>query len=187
MNIAVISDLTFDLVLKQLNPDNRYTVKKYVYADPVVPELLKAGSQLDGVDTLIIHFDSYFFRYTDAYIAEILQAVRQIAEQFSGNILLSNNMVNGRHTSILKNNVGQYEQSIFENEICRQINTRYQQCLLLRCQKNNLADGPSASLQFQAWLFIPDALYQKFHHPACNGTGFLYPFFKNAGEKSHFH
>jgi len=74
MNLAVISDLTFDLVLKQLNPDNRYTVKKYVYADPVVPELLKAGSQLDGVDTLIIHFDSYFFRYTDAYIAEILQA-----------------------------------------------------------------------------------------------------------------
>ena len=116
MNLAVISDLTFDLVLKQLNPDNRYTVKKYVYADPVVPELLKAGSQLEGIDTLIIHFDSYFFRYTDAYIAEILQAVRQIADQFTGSILVSNNMVNGRHTSILKNNVGQYEQSIFENE-----------------------------------------------------------------------
>ena len=117
MNIAVISDITFDLVLKQLNPDNRYTVKKYVYADPVVPELLKAGSQLDGVDLLIIHFDSYFFRYTDEYIAEILQAVKKIAEQFSGNILLSNNMVNGRHTSILKNNIGQYEQSILENEM----------------------------------------------------------------------
>ncbi|HEY6437540.1 MAG TPA: HAD-IIIC family phosphatase, partial [Ignavibacteriaceae bacterium] len=116
MNIAVISDITFDLVLKQLNPDNRFTVKKYVYADPVVPELLKAGSQLDGVDLLIVHFDSYFFRYTDEYIAEILQAVKRIAEQFPGNILLSNNMVNGRHTSILKNNIGQHEQSIIENE-----------------------------------------------------------------------
>ena len=116
MNIAVISDITFDLVLKQLNPDNRYTVKKNVYADPVVPELLKAGSQLDGVDLLIIHFDSYFFRYTNEYVAEILQAVKKIAEQFSGNILLSNNMVNGRHTSILKNNIGQFEQSILENE-----------------------------------------------------------------------
>jgi FkbH-like protein len=116
MNIAVISDITFDLVLKQLNPDNRYTVKKYIYADPVVPELLKAGSQLEGVDLLIIHFDSYFFRYTDEYIAEILLAVKKIGEQFSGNILLSNNMVNGRHTSILKNNIGQYEQSILENE-----------------------------------------------------------------------
>ena len=84
MNIAVISDITFDLVLKQLNPDNRYTVKKYVYADPVVPELLKAGSQLEGVDLLIVHFDSYFFRYTDEYIAEILQAVKKIADGFPG-------------------------------------------------------------------------------------------------------
>ena len=77
MNIAVISDITFDLVLKQLNPDNRVTVKKYIYADPIVPELLKAGSQFEGVDVLIVHFDSYFFRYTDDYIAEILQAVKK--------------------------------------------------------------------------------------------------------------
>ena len=77
MNIAVISDITFDLVLKQLNLNNEFTVKKYIYADPIVPELLKAGSQLDGVDVLVVHFDSYFFRYTDDYVAEILQAVKK--------------------------------------------------------------------------------------------------------------
>ncbi len=116
MNIAIISDITFDLVLKQLNPDNEFTVKKYIYSDPIVPELLKAGSQLDGADTLIIHFDSYFFRYTDDYIAEILQAVNGLAAQFSGNVLLSNHMINGRHTSILKNNIGQHDQVIIEKE-----------------------------------------------------------------------
>jgi FkbH-like protein len=116
MNIAIISDITFDLVLKQLNPNNEFTVKKYIYSDPIVPELLKAGSQLDGVDTLIIHFDSYFFRYTDDYITEILQAVNGIASQFSGNVLLSNHMINGRHTSILKNNIGQHDQILIEKE-----------------------------------------------------------------------
>ena len=80
------------------------------------PNCSKQAVSLTGLIYLIIHFDSYFFRYTDEYIAEILQAVKKIAEQFPGNILLSNNMVNGRHTSILKNNIGQYEQSILENE-----------------------------------------------------------------------
>ena len=42
--------------------------------------------------------------------------MKKIAEGFTGNILLSNNMVNGRHTSILKNNIGQHDQSIIENE-----------------------------------------------------------------------
>ena len=116
MNIAVISDITFDLVLKQLNINNEFTVKKYIYADPIVPELLKAGSQLDGVDVLVVHFDSYFFRYTDDYVAEILQGVKNIASQYTGTILLSNNMINGRHGSILKNNVGQYDQVIIEKE-----------------------------------------------------------------------
>jgi hypothetical protein len=55
MNIAVISDITFDLVLKQLNLNNEFTVKKYIYADPIVPELLKAGSQLEGVDVFQVH------------------------------------------------------------------------------------------------------------------------------------
>jgi len=116
MNIAVISDITFDLVLKQLNTNNEFTVKKYIYADPIVPELLKAGGQLKDVDVLVVHFDSYFFRYTDDYIVEILQAVKSIAGQFTGNILLSNNMMNGRHGSILKNNIGQYDQVIIEKE-----------------------------------------------------------------------
>src|SRR5436190_8619245 len=116
MNIAVISDITFDLVLKQVNINNEFAVKKYVYADPIVTELLKAGSQLDGIDVLVVHFDSYFFRYTDDYIAEILQAVKGIAAQFTGTILLSNNMVNGRHTSILKKNIGQYDQVIMEKD-----------------------------------------------------------------------
>lgn len=116
MNIAIISDITFDLVLKQLNANNEFTVKKYIYSDPIVPELLKAGSQLEDVDTLIIHFDSYFFRYTDDYIGELLQAVSGIAARFTGNILLSNNMVNGRHSSVLKNNIGQLDQVLYEKE-----------------------------------------------------------------------
>ena len=116
MKIAVISDITFDLVLKQMNINNEFTVEKYIYADPIVPELLKAGSQLDGVDVLVVHFDSYFFRYTDDYIEEILRAVKSIAAQFTGNVLLSNNMVNGRHTSILKNNIGQHDQVAVEKE-----------------------------------------------------------------------
>ena len=116
MNIAVISDITFDLVLKQLNARNDFTVKKYIYADPIVPELLKSGSQLEGIDTLIVHYDSYFFRYTDDYIGEILQAVAQIASQFTGNILVSNHTMNGRHSSILKTNIGQHEQVLYEKE-----------------------------------------------------------------------
>jgi FkbH-like protein len=115
MNIAVISDVTFDLVLKQLNASKDFTVKKYIYSDQVVPELLKIANQLNGFDILIVHFDSYFFRYTDTYICEILQAVKSVSASFAGSILLSNNMTNGRHTSVLKNNVGQHEQFIIEH------------------------------------------------------------------------
>ena len=116
MKIVVISDVTFDLVLKQLNTNEDFAVKEYIYSDQIVPELLKIGNQLDGADILIVHFDSYFFRYTDKYIGEILQAVNNIAGRFAGNILLSNNIANGRHTSVLKNNIGQHEQTIIELE-----------------------------------------------------------------------
>ena len=42
--------------------------------------------------------------------------LKRLQTQFPGNILLSNNMINGRHTSILKNNIGQHDQAIIENE-----------------------------------------------------------------------
>ena len=116
LNIAVISDITFDLVLNQLNERDDYSIKKYIYSDSIVTEILKAGSWLKDVDILIVHFDSYFYRYTDEYIGQLLDAVVSLASDFPGNILLSNNMVNGRHTSIMKENIGQDDQVILEME-----------------------------------------------------------------------
>ncbi len=116
MKLAVISDVTFEPVLKLIKRDPELDVQKYVYSDQIVSELIKADSILQGVDLLIIHFDSFFFRYTDAYITEILTAATGLAGRFSGIILLSNNLANGRHSSILKKNIGQQEQVILELE-----------------------------------------------------------------------
>lgn len=114
MNVVVISDVTFDLVLKQWDPNGDFTVKKYIYSGQIVPELLSLTGQLQDVDIVVVHFDSYFYRYTDQYIAEILQAVQSLAGSFTGNVLLSNQLSNGRHSSILKSNIGQHEQTLYE-------------------------------------------------------------------------
>jgi FkbH-like protein len=116
MKIAVISDVTFEPILKQIGEHSAYKIDKYIYADQIVPELLNAKTILDDIDILIIYFDSYFYRYSDAYIAELLNAVKSISGHFPGNILLSNNLKNGRHGSILKTNIGQQEQVIVEQE-----------------------------------------------------------------------
>ena len=93
-----------------------FSVQKYVYSDQIVSELINSDSLLQGVDACIIHFDSFFYRYTDAYIAEILTAATALAGRFNGTVLLSNNLANGRHGSILKSNIGQQEQVIIELE-----------------------------------------------------------------------
>ena len=114
MNIAVISDVTFDLVLKQWEPGGDLVVKKYVYAGQIVPELMTIGGQLGDIDILVVHFDSYFYRYTDEYIAQILDAVSNAARGFTGTVLVSNHLSGGRHVSVLKKNVGQHEQTVLE-------------------------------------------------------------------------
>jgi FkbH-like protein len=116
MKITVLSDVTFEPVLKQLSQHADLSIQKYIYADKIVPELLTISPHLKEMDVLIIYFDSYFYRYPDEYIVEILNIVKNIASGFTGDILLSNNLVNGRHNSILKSNIGQQEQVIIEQE-----------------------------------------------------------------------
>lgn len=116
MNIAIISDVTFDLVLKQWEPEKDIVVKKYIYAGQLVPELLTIGGQLKDIEIVIIHFDSYFYRYSDQYIGEILEAVGNVANQFTGTVLVSNQFSSGRHLSVLKRNIGQHEQTVLELE-----------------------------------------------------------------------
>src|SRR5450432_4049378 len=114
MKIALISDVTFEPVLKQIGIHPDILVEKYIYSDQIIPELLNIGDQLAGIDVLIIHVDSYFYRYTDSYIEGLLSAAKNIAGQFTGNILVSNNLMNGRHGSLIKNNVGQFDQVLIE-------------------------------------------------------------------------
>jgi FkbH-like protein len=116
MKLALISDVTFEPVLKQIGKHPDINIEKYIYSDQIVPELLNIGKQLEGFDILVVHIDSYFYRYTDARIVEILSAVKSFASHFAGNILVSNNLMNGRHGSILKSNVGQLDQMIIEQE-----------------------------------------------------------------------
>ena len=116
MNIAVISDVTFDPVLKHWQSNAELTVKKYIYAGHIVPELMTLPGQLDEVDILIVHFDSYFFRYSDEYVNEILNAVGHLASQFTGSILLSNQLSNGRNLSVLKSNPGQHANGALKHE-----------------------------------------------------------------------
>ena len=70
MKLAILSDVTFEPVLKQMGNRPDFSVQKYVYSDQIVSELINSDSHLQGVDACIIHFDSFFYRYTDAYIAE---------------------------------------------------------------------------------------------------------------------
>jgi len=117
MKISVISDITFEPVLQQLRQQNDIVVESYQYAELIVPEIMQAGSRLEGVDVLIIHVDAWFFRYEDEYIRSILESVAAIAGNFRGNILLSNNLSNGRHLSMLKNNPGSGSLFPFESDV----------------------------------------------------------------------
>ncbi len=47
MKIAVISDVTFEPILKQISEHSDIKIDKYIYADQIVPELLNAKTILE--------------------------------------------------------------------------------------------------------------------------------------------
>ena len=95
MNLYVLSDVTFDLVLYQIKQHTEYTINDYNYSEEIVASLLSLHHRLDQIDLLIIHFDSFFRKYKKEQIIEIINQIEIAAKIIKGNILLSNSFFNG--------------------------------------------------------------------------------------------
>ena len=111
MNFYLLSDITFDLVIKQINEHDKI-INNYNYTEDIIASLLSIQNKLEDVDTLIIHFDSFFHKYKEEYIVDIIQQIENISKKIKGNVLISNNIFNGSNISNLKKNIGQNEQII---------------------------------------------------------------------------
>ncbi|MBL0079443.1 MAG: hypothetical protein IPP53_10115 [Bacteroidetes bacterium] len=111
MNFYLLSDITFDLVIKQINEHDKI-INNYNYTEDIIASLLSMQNKLEDVDTLIIHFDSFFHKYKEKYIVDIIQQIENISKKIKGNVLISNNIFNGSNISNLKKNIGQNEQVI---------------------------------------------------------------------------
>lgn len=114
MNLYVLSDVTFDLVLYQIKQHSEYTINDYNYSEDIVASLLSLHHRLEHIDLLIIHFDSYFRKYKKEQILEIIEQIETAAKIIKGNILLSNSFFNGLGNTDTKKNIGQNDQLPFE-------------------------------------------------------------------------
>jgi FkbH-like protein len=114
-DLIIISDVTFDLIIKNFTANVKESINKYVYTDSVVSSVISLKDQLKGNKTVLIHFDSFFHRYADENIEDILNAIIDVSYTFDGNILISNLLFSGRHTSNLKENIGQGDQFSFSH------------------------------------------------------------------------
>ncbi|MCS6988981.1 MAG: HAD-IIIC family phosphatase, partial [Chloroherpetonaceae bacterium] len=85
---SIISDTTFDLILRKIESDV-LSLKSYHFGS-VVTSLLAPSEKLMSADSIVVHFDSLFHRYSAEELSQILKAVSQFAENYSGNVLVSN-------------------------------------------------------------------------------------------------
>jgi FkbH-like protein len=98
---SVISDVTFDLILKKME-NKSLTLQKYEFGN-VIMSLLNPNSELAVAKNCIIHIDGIFHIYTHEEITEILEAILSFASRFQGDILLSNVLPQYETTNLIQN------------------------------------------------------------------------------------
>lgn len=113
--VKIISDITFDLVIKKINSKN-FIIQNYIYTESIISSILSSIDHLKETDILVIHFDCFFHRYKNEFLQNLLLTIEGISNQFSGNILLSNSFRSVYNSSILKTSVGQEGQFMFLNK-----------------------------------------------------------------------
>lgn len=100
--------------MKKLAVAGDVEIIRNVYSEDIIPELMTIQPLLHDSDILVVHFDGFFYRYPDEYLQQLMTNIHQLSLQFDGNILVSNGLFNERHQSILKKNIGKYDQLLLE-------------------------------------------------------------------------
>ncbi len=108
---SVISDVTFDLILKKID-DASFTLRSYHFGN-IIPSLLAPSGDLIYSDNVILHFDSFFYRYTIEELSEILSASEQFSKNYRGNLLISNSLSQTFPKS-LSETIGEYGDGLNE-------------------------------------------------------------------------
>jgi FkbH-like protein len=87
--IAILSDITFDLIIKELKKNQDLDICFYQF-DSIIPTLFSRNESLVSSDIVLIHSDAYFHQYDAEAIDELYDAVHHFALTFKGKIVFSN-------------------------------------------------------------------------------------------------
>ncbi len=108
--VALLSDVTMNLVVKQLEKSSFVDSIKYSYGN-IVTLLFQEEDLLKSTDLLVIHSDCYFHHYTLPEIKALHDAIFHFSSSYDGIILMSNYLL--YNTSIsLKESKGKYNISL---------------------------------------------------------------------------
>ena len=111
LKLTVLSDVTLDLLLRELTSNNGVSVEKN-YFDAILPTLLSHKNELLKSSALFIHSEAFFLRHPVDYQLELWTAVYQFALDYKGELLLSN-IEFAQPRSNLKNNIHEgYNESL---------------------------------------------------------------------------
>lgn len=97
--LGILSDVTFDLVIKEIRKDIPQHILFNKYED-ITSALVLQRSALNEADFLLIHCETIFNRYETAQLSMMAQAIEAFAVQFNGTVILSGFVTFNKHNEL---------------------------------------------------------------------------------------
>lgn len=97
--IGILSDITFDLILKEIRTGIPQRVLFNKYED-IASALVLQQAELQQPDFLFIHCETIFNRYQQEQLSHIVLAIYQFASQYKGTVILSGFVTYNQHAEL---------------------------------------------------------------------------------------
>lgn len=101
--IAIISDITFDLIIKDLEKKYELPTTYYQF-DSIIPTLMSQAQMLSDFDFVFVHSDAFFHQLDSDYLNEFYQTLNHFSNQLKGKLIVSNTL-SAFPTTNLKNSI----------------------------------------------------------------------------------
>ena len=108
-NVAVVSNISLELVIKKLQKKLPDISIRYYFGEPTIL-LFNDDKELSSYDVVVIFIDAYFSKYTKDELLSITSAVREFGSKYNGKLIISN-FFNGFRDGSIQNSIGQVSES----------------------------------------------------------------------------
>jgi FkbH-like protein len=121
-NIAILSDITFDLIIKDLEKKYELPIAFYQF-DSIIPTLMSQAQMLSDFDVVFVHSDAFFHQSDSDYLNELYLALLHFSQHLKGKLIVSNTL-NAFPTTNLKNSIAKQSDLMLKANLDRLIESK---------------------------------------------------------------